>query len=154
MCFLRPIVQFELTCALDCTCLASSVASLASHGRVRCRSWACGDHLQSRLLLPLILVGTDALSAACYSAWVGALSSRGSVSLVYRGMELHLSPFFTKFVTNFFLFFLYYFFFSSDQLYLEIYFEKSNKLFVLNAYVSNENEFDGYISTQHKMHVF
>lgn len=115
MCFLRPIVQFELTCALDCTCLASSVASLASHGRVRCRSRACGDHLQSRLLLPLILVGTDALSAACYSAWVGALSSRGSVSLVYRGMELHLSPFFTKFVTNFFLFFLYYCFFFFSQ---------------------------------------
>lgn len=51
MCFLRPIVQFELTYVLDCTCLASSVPSLTSHRRMHWHLWTCWDHLQSTLLL-------------------------------------------------------------------------------------------------------
>lgn len=58
VCFLRPIVQFALTFVCDCTCPASSVASLATLGRAqgqlqrRCSCSVLGDeHSQPCLLL-------------------------------------------------------------------------------------------------------
>lgn len=127
MCFLRPIVQFELTFVGDCACPASSVASLAALGRLSdsCR----GD-------VPVWFWGMSAPSTACCSTWARESgTSRPFWVLLFVGLWNCTCWFqYCSFVPygSFFL--------SSESFWLWICFRKSDKLSILSAYITHENK--------------
>lgn len=128
MCFLRPIVQFELTFVGDCTCPASSVASLAALERAR---W----QLQRRC--SCLILG-DERSQHCLLLHMGERERDQPAflgSLVCRAMELHLLLSILFFCSLWFFFFL-----SSESFWLWIYFRMSDKLSILSAYITHENK--------------